>query len=69
MVRLRLDPKGERLFTHQTRNPSGLTGGGVGGANAGGTQDDHKVLTLERKVKELQVELKHQNSRVSTVRV
>lgn len=47
-VRLYKDPKGDKLFTHVTRDL---------GASAIGTCDDQQVHTLQRKVKNLEAQL------------
>ena len=52
-MRLYRDPKGDTIFTHVTTNDA------AGAAGTGfATCDDHeRVITLEKRVKELQVQL------------
>ncbi len=49
MVRLYRDPKGEQLFTHVTRDATGVSGIA--------TADDNQIHTLQRKVKHLEAQL------------
>lgn len=53
MIRLYKDPEGDTIFTHVTNDATSVAGG-----TALATFDDHeRIITLERRVKELQAQL------------
>ena len=57
MVRLYKDPRGENVLTHITKDVGNTTGIVVTSGGHATTDADMKVMTLEKKVKELQTQL------------